>query len=142
MSHPTISAGRWNILKGELKSRWATLTDNDVEQVGGNVDKLIGTIQQRTGEARQSIEDWLRNQGYADVLDSGLSGAGREAGRYARRAADQLREYSWSDITNMLEQNMILTIAGALLMGFALGRLSQPTYDPSYIRRVLDALSR
>ena len=135
MADQMISAGRWNTLKGELKTRWAALTDNDVQQIGGNIDKLIGTVQQKTGETRQNIEQWLRNQGYADTLGSDLGGAARQAANYAGGVADQVREYSWSDIRDLLEQNIIVTVAGALLVGFALGRLSTPTYYLPYMGR-------
>jgi len=41
--------GRWNEIKGELKSWWGKLTDDDIEQVAGNKDKLIGVVQQKYG---------------------------------------------------------------------------------------------
>jgi len=128
MSEQMISAGRWNSLKGELKSRWATLTDNDLHQIGGNVDKLVGTIQQKTGETQQDIEKWLQSQGYGELLKSHLRRTVQEGGRLAERMTNQLDEYSWSDVVQMLEQNIALTIAGALLVGFGLGRLSKSTY--------------
>lgn len=142
MADQMISAGRWNTLKGELKKRWASLTDNDVQQIGGDIDKLVGTVQQKTGETRQNVEQWLKDQGYADTLNSEWGGAAQQAANYAGRVADQLKEYSWSDITNMLEQNIIVTVAGALLVGFVMGRLSKPTYDPSYMARFLNSWSR
>jgi uncharacterized protein YjbJ (UPF0337 family) len=128
MSEQMISAGRWNSLKGELKSRWAALTDSDLQQIGGNVDKLVGTIQQKTGETQQDIEKWLRSQGYGEFLKSHLRRTVQEGGRLAERMTNQLDEYSWSDVVQMLEQNIALTIAGALLVGFGLGRLSKSTY--------------
>src|SRR5690348_2923813 len=98
MSEQMISAGRWNSLKGELKSRWAALTDNDLQQIGGNVDKLVGTIQQKTGETQQDIEEWLRTQGYGEYLKSPLRRTAQQGGRLAERMTNQLGEYSWSDI--------------------------------------------
>lgn len=42
--------GNWNIIKGELKKKWATLTDDDLQFAEGQQDALIGHIQRRTGE--------------------------------------------------------------------------------------------
>ncbi len=52
--------GDWNIAKGKLKQRWATLTDDDLQFIEGQSDELIGRIQKRTGETREAIEEALR----------------------------------------------------------------------------------
>ncbi|NLT71114.1 MAG: CsbD family protein [Verrucomicrobiaceae bacterium] len=48
--------GNWNIAKGKLKQRWADLTDDDLEYLEGQEDELIGRIQRRTGETRETVE--------------------------------------------------------------------------------------
>jgi uncharacterized protein YjbJ (UPF0337 family) len=48
--------GDWNIAKGKIKQKWASLTDNDLQFVDGKEDELIGRIQKRTGEAREEVE--------------------------------------------------------------------------------------
>jgi uncharacterized protein YjbJ (UPF0337 family) len=47
--------GDWNIAKGKLKQKWASLTDNDLEFVAGKNDELFGRIQKRTGETMEAI---------------------------------------------------------------------------------------
>lgn len=56
--------GKWNQLKGEIKRKWGKVTDNDLLEAEGNVDKLVGMIQQRTGEQKESVQKWLKTQGY------------------------------------------------------------------------------
>jgi uncharacterized protein YjbJ (UPF0337 family) len=56
--------GKWNQLKGEIKRKWGKVTDNDLLEAEGNVDKLVGTIQQRSGEQKEAIQKWLKAQGY------------------------------------------------------------------------------
>ena len=34
--------GKWKELKGQARSKWAKLTDDDVEAVAGKKDELIG----------------------------------------------------------------------------------------------------
>jgi uncharacterized protein YjbJ (UPF0337 family) len=48
--------GDWNILKGNLKQKWARLTDDDLQLIEGQEDELLGRIQKRTGESRDAVE--------------------------------------------------------------------------------------
>jgi len=49
-------AGSWKELKGNVRKEWGKLTDDDLEQIKGNRDILVGRIQQRYGMAREDIE--------------------------------------------------------------------------------------
>jgi uncharacterized protein YjbJ (UPF0337 family) len=55
--------GQWKQLKGELRSKWAKLTDDDLKNLGGKKDVLIGKIQERYGvakdEAEKQVNQWL-----------------------------------------------------------------------------------
>ena len=52
--------GDWNITKGKLKQKWAKLTDDDLQFAQGKQEELIGRIQKRTGETRESIEKAIK----------------------------------------------------------------------------------
>jgi uncharacterized protein YjbJ (UPF0337 family) len=52
--------GDWNITKGKLKQKWAKLTDDDLQYAQGKQEELIGRIQKRTGETRESIEKAIK----------------------------------------------------------------------------------
>lgn len=51
--------GNWNEIKGRLQKHWGQLTDEDLKGARGNVDLLVGIIQEKTGEARNRIERYL-----------------------------------------------------------------------------------
>lgn len=55
--------GNWMQFKGEVQKQWGRLTDDDLAQIQGERDKLIGRLQERYGEARQEIErqidEWI-----------------------------------------------------------------------------------
>jgi uncharacterized protein YjbJ (UPF0337 family) len=40
-------AGQWKQMRGDLKSWWGKLTDDDLEWIGGQKDKLIGALQEK-----------------------------------------------------------------------------------------------
>ena len=52
--------GSWNINKGKLKQKWATLTDDDLQYVEGKHEELLGHIQKRTGETREAVEKAIK----------------------------------------------------------------------------------
>jgi uncharacterized protein YjbJ (UPF0337 family) len=54
--NPEILKGRWNELKGDIRTRWGKLTDDDVMQIQGQAEKLIGMLQQRYGYKREQAE--------------------------------------------------------------------------------------
>lgn len=49
--------GKWNQIKGEAKVQWGKLTNDDLDQVEGNMDKLVGRIQERYGYAREQAKE-------------------------------------------------------------------------------------
>lgn len=46
--------GSWNELKGKLKQKYASLTDDDLVYNEGQEDELLGRLQKKTG---RSIDD-------------------------------------------------------------------------------------
>jgi len=48
--------GKWKQIKGEAKVRWGKLTNDDLDQIEGNSDKLIGRLQERYGYEREQAE--------------------------------------------------------------------------------------
>jgi uncharacterized protein YjbJ (UPF0337 family) len=51
--------GDWNILKGKLKQKFASLTDDDLMYIKGKEEELIGRIQQKIGITKQELHDLL-----------------------------------------------------------------------------------
>ena len=51
--------GRWNEIKGKLKQKWALLTDDDLLFEEGKEEEVVGRIQQRTGEAKDTVRDFI-----------------------------------------------------------------------------------
>ncbi|MFN3999516.1 CsbD family protein [Algoriphagus sp.] len=47
--------GNWNQIKGELKEKYAKLTDDDLLYQEGQEDKVLGRLQEKTGESVESL---------------------------------------------------------------------------------------
>jgi uncharacterized protein YjbJ (UPF0337 family) len=52
--------GNWNKMKGKLKQKYGSLTDDDLKYTEGNEDELVGRIQEKTGKSRDAIIKELR----------------------------------------------------------------------------------
>jgi uncharacterized protein YjbJ (UPF0337 family) len=61
--------GKFEQLKGEMKKRWGQLTDDDITEARGDMQKLMGRIRERSGDNQQEIERWFASHGDAkDIL--------------------------------------------------------------------------
>ena len=58
--------GQWMQLKGKVRQQWGELTNDEVDQMQGNAEMLIGKIQERYGyeraKAEQEVERWLNDE--------------------------------------------------------------------------------
>ena len=48
--------GRWKQLRGRIKAKWGQLTDDELNEVEGNYEMLVGKIQEKYGTTRELIE--------------------------------------------------------------------------------------
>ncbi len=60
-----VIQGKWKQLTGDVKAKWGKLTDDDLTVIGGKKDKLVGTIQERYGYAKdraeKEVDDFIRS---------------------------------------------------------------------------------
>lgn len=66
--------GKWKQMKGSVKQQWGKLTDDDLEIIDGQKDKLVGRLQERYGitkeEAARQAGDWSPKEfSTGDTLD-------------------------------------------------------------------------
>ncbi len=58
--------GNWKQLKGNVKQKWGKLTDDEIDVIAGNRDRLSGRIQELYGiskdETEREIEEWQSSQ--------------------------------------------------------------------------------
>lgn len=58
--------GQWHVIKGKLREKWGRLTDNDLAQLEGHSEQLVGKVQELYGldreAAEKEIELWLLAQ--------------------------------------------------------------------------------
>lgn len=54
--------GNWKQFTGKVKSQWGKLTDDEITEINGKRDQLVGKIQEAYGigqdEADRQVRDW------------------------------------------------------------------------------------
>jgi uncharacterized protein YjbJ (UPF0337 family) len=60
-----ILEGKWMQLRGSIREKWGELTDDELDQIAGKRDRLVGVLQEKYGytqlEADRQIDDFLEN---------------------------------------------------------------------------------
>ena len=128
--------GSWNQLRGKVKEKWGQLTDDDLTLHGGNVDQLIGKIQQKTGAAREAVEtffgDLTKNSAgtVAKVAEQARNLAS-EAGEKLAPAVDRLKDQygqaadkarqGYEQAEGLVRQKPAQSVAAAFGFGIVLG---------------------
>jgi uncharacterized protein YjbJ (UPF0337 family) len=57
---------QWPHLRGRIRQQWDRLTDEELEQIQGNPERLVGKLQEHYGRSReqaeQDLDRWLEQQ--------------------------------------------------------------------------------
>ncbi len=47
---------RWNQFKGKVQQRWGKLTGDDIDEIAGSYQQLVGKLQEKYGITQQQAE--------------------------------------------------------------------------------------
>jgi uncharacterized protein YjbJ (UPF0337 family) len=57
-----VLEGNWKQFKGEVQKQWGKLTDDQLDQIQGSQEKLLGQLQESYGlsrdEAEKQYKEW------------------------------------------------------------------------------------
>lgn len=72
-----ILEGNWKERRGQVKNWWGKLTDDDLAQIQGKRDMLVGALQKRYGYTKEKAEEEVRRR---------FDGFGKTGGIHAKDA--------------------------------------------------------
>ena len=62
-----ILEGKWKQIKGDIQKQWGKLTNDDLDIIDGNREKLSGMLQERyeksKDEAEKEADEFLKKHG-------------------------------------------------------------------------------
>ena len=71
--------GKWKEISGSFREKFGQLTNNDVENLGGKKDQMVGTLQQKYGhskeEAERHLDDWRQSLKEQKEIPTSTSGS-------------------------------------------------------------------
>lgn len=51
--------GKWNEIKGGIRNLWGRITDDELEQIKGDITEVTGLVEQKYGESKEEIRHKL-----------------------------------------------------------------------------------
>lgn len=60
MFNEEMIKGKWSEIKGEIRTQWGKLTENELDQASGNLNSVAGIIQQRYGIKKEEAQEKLQ----------------------------------------------------------------------------------
>jgi ElaB/YqjD/DUF883 family membrane-anchored ribosome-binding protein len=129
MANQQTLQGNWNEVIGKVKSKWRSITDEDLKSVGEDVNRLIGVIQRKTGEKREIIENYVEELGSSAASTLGRANeAVRDYAHYAaeavqdstHQAVESVRE-GYHDVEDMVRQRPAESLAVCFGVGIITG---------------------
>ncbi len=135
--------GNWRQLSGKAKERWGKFTNDQITQIGGQSDQLVGKIQQAYGtgvdETQRQVQDWVSTLDGNGREDDTMGGGGYRsdfmriyghpsdsAANNARRWANEARhgmERGAAAMSTSVQERPIAALAVAAGIGVVLGAL-------------------
>jgi len=89
-----VFAGQWKQMRGELKTWWGRLAEDDFDRIGGQKDKLIGLVQERYGYTRGDAEEEVerRFKEYSAKISGGMARMAAKAQELGATATSKANE--------------------------------------------------
>lgn len=119
--------GRWNTLAGAVKEKYGQITDNELAQIRGNVDQLIGLIQRKTGQTREQIEAFIHECGEScESLMGRVSDYASSAGETLKDGYDTMAEQTkrgYNESVKTLSRHPLESVGTAFGVGLVAGLL-------------------
>ena len=55
-----IIQGKWKQIKGDIQVKWGKITDDELDEIDGDREKLLGRLQENYGMVRDDAEGMLK----------------------------------------------------------------------------------
>ena len=111
-------SGQWNQIRGAVKEKYGQITDDELREVEGDSEQLIGLIQQKIGAARAEVEAFV-NKVYEDCGAS-CSHLAERASEYSKATGETLRQ-GYHQSTKAVARHPMESVATALGIGLVVG---------------------
>lgn len=130
-------SGHWNQIKGKIREQWGQITEDDLQRARGEVDQLVGLIQEKTGEGRAQIEQALErmSEEYSSTLRAASSAARDyvdQGQRAVRDATEHMKGQAYGGyveaqrlVRRRPTESVVFAFGAGLVAGIVIGLISR-----------------
>ena len=124
-----VLEGHWDELKGQIQDTWGSVTEDDLQELKGDFNQVIGVIKRKTGQTRENIERQLNDllKECSTMTERGAAAAREYAGAAASgaqeaydAASEQLRR-QYAATESMVQNRPLESVAVAFGTGLIAG---------------------
>ncbi|TWU58258.1 CsbD family protein [Rubripirellula reticaptiva] len=120
-------SGKWESIVGSVKKKYGQISDNELKQVEGDLNKLSGLIQQKAGQSREQVEAFLDEccgGSFLDQVNSMAENAGetlREGYEHVADAAREGYDYSVKTVSRRPLESLVAAAGVGMMLGVMIG---------------------
>jgi uncharacterized protein YjbJ (UPF0337 family) len=93
--------GNWKSIVGAVKEKFSQITGDELTGIEGNLDKLIGLVQRKSGQSREWVEAFLSDA--SGATRNVVQQVGERTSQYAHQAAEAVRE-NYEQLTDVAQR--------------------------------------
>ncbi len=125
--HPFIFDGSWHQIKGQLRQKFALLTDDDLEFLEGKGEELLGRLQTKLGLTEEALIELLNHlqaaaTDFAGDVKAKVTGAAGEAYEQTRQRVRTLREEAEDCVSQQPRKALLVALAAGFVAGLLIRR--------------------
>lgn len=126
-------SGDWHSVVGKVKEKFGQITNDDLSKIQGNMDQLVGLIQQKAGQTREQAESFLANMNdkagnaFRDVTEKGQQAYSQasemldEGVKQVSQRAGEGYEYARETVARRPAESLAVIAGLGVLAGIAIG---------------------
>jgi uncharacterized protein YjbJ (UPF0337 family) len=120
---------KWNLMADAIKEKFHQVTDEELREVNGSVQRLIALLQQKTGQNRQQVEAFMsdvcaQNGSTLANFYETMSGYAESASASIQKGYKQLSQHAqegFSQSSDAIASRPVLSVGAALGIGLIAG---------------------
>ena len=125
--HTFTFDGSWHQIKGQLRQKFALLTDDDLEFLEGKGEELLGRLQTKLGLTKDALIELLNQMKEAGTEFAGdvkatVAGAAEEAYAQTRQRVRTLREEAEDYVSGQPRKALLTALAAGFVAGLLIRR--------------------
>ena len=125
--HTFTFDGSWNQIKGQLRQKFALLTDDDLEFLEGKGEELLGRLKTKLGLTEEALIELLNHlkevaTDFAGDVKAKVGGAAGDVYEHTRQRVRTLHDEAEDYVTQQPRKALLMALAAGFVAGLLIRR--------------------